>query len=879
MTKSAVAAALASGLFSIIPAGAFAADSPQFPPEPTPPVLTPEEELKTFQLPEGYQLELVLSDPVIKEPVLCVFDGDGRMYVAEMRTYMQDIDGTGELTPGSLVSRHESTKRDGVFDKHTVFAGKLLLPRMVLPLDKDRVIIGETNTTDLNIFRDTKGNGVADSRTPFFKGESLSANMEHQPSGLIWSMDNWIYTSYNAYRLRWNPKGMALKEPTAPNGGQWGLAQDDNGKLWWSNAGAEKGLFHFQTHTLYAAVDVPEQFDAAFMEVWPAVGLSDFQGGPMRSRPDKTLNHFTGCAGQEVYRGDRLPADLRGDVLMNEPVGRLIRRAKVEVKDGITHLYNPYQSEKSEFIRSTDPYFRPVNITTGPDGCLYIVDMYRGIIQEGDWVKPGSYLRHVVQQYGVQDNVGHGRIWRLVHKDFQPGPQPRMLEETSQQLVTHLEHPNGWWRDTAQRLLVLRRDKSVLPDLAKMARASRNPIARMHALWTLEGLDALDARLVGETLKDPDPLLRAAGIRLSESLFKSGDASLKPDIEALAKDPDPSVVLQAIMTSRLLNFPEWKPAATLLILSSTSQGVREIGQQLLFAPRGFDRKQFDPVQLKLLRKGQTVYEQLCFACHNFDGTGMPMQGAQPDATLAPPLARAPAVIGPPDGVLSILLDGVSGPVDGKSYGAQMVSMAANNDEWIASVASYIRNSFGNRAPPVSVEDVARVRAATKSRKQPWTIQEIDEEVLPRPLTNKSQWKVIASNNPETAPLAIDGKRETRYTTGASQTPGQWFLVELPQAALISGVSLDAGSSRDDYPRGYKVELSLDGLHWSPPVAEGKGAEVITFIPFAPDKAKFVRITQTGSVNGLFWSIHELDILQPAKIFASAPRSPAILQTH
>ena len=186
-----------------------------------------------------------MSEPEVKEPVLCVFDGNGRMYVAEMRTYMQDIDGSTELTPFSRVSRHESTKGDGVFDKHTIFADHLLLPRMVLPLDKGRVLINETNSGDINLFHDPKDAGVSQSRELFFRGEALTENLEHQPSGLLWALDNWIYTTYNPYRLRWGPDGKALKESTAPNGGQWGLTQDDYGKLWWSNAGAEKGTLAF----------------------------------------------------------------------------------------------------------------------------------------------------------------------------------------------------------------------------------------------------------------------------------------------------------------------------------------------------------------------------------------------------------------------------------------------------------------------------------------------------------------------------------------------------------------------------------------------------------------------------------------------------------
>src|SRR5262249_5953713 len=151
------------------------------------------------------------------------------------------------------------------------------------------------------------------------------------------------------------------------------------------------------------------------------------------------------------------------------------------------------------------PNFRPVNMQTGPDGCLYITDMYRGIIQEGNWVREGSYLRRIVKQYSLQNNFGHGRIWRLTHKDFKPGPQPKMLDETPAQLVGHLEHPNGWWRETAQKLLVIKGDKSVAPAVAQIAKSSPKYLARMHAIWTLEGLDALDKDLLKEKFKDENP--------------------------------------------------------------------------------------------------------------------------------------------------------------------------------------------------------------------------------------------------------------------------------------------------------------------------------------------------------------------------------------
>lgn len=853
------------GAVSLLAGAGRAAE--EFPPQPPLAARSPAEELKTIQLPEGYSLELVLSEPDIREPVAISFDGNGRMYVVEMRTYMQDIDGTGEHEPRSRISWHEAPKGDGRFTRHGVFLDNVLLPRMVLPLDGRRTLVGLTDTSDIVTHFDTDGDGTADSNAVFYAGGGRGGNMEHQPSGLLWAMDNWIYTTYNSYRLRWTPAGAALKEPTEPNGGQWGLAQDDHGKPWWSNGGGEKGLWHFQTHVRYGAFDLPEQFPEDFLTVYPAVGYADVQGGRGRYRPeDKTLNHFTASCGQEIFRGDRLPQDLRGDALIGEPVGRLIRRASVSVADGITYLTNKH--EKSEFIRSTDAYFRPLNMATAPDGTLYIVDMYRGIIQEGNWTRPGSYLRNPIQQYGMDKITGRGRIWRLRHRDFRPGPQPRMLEEKSAQLVAHLEHPNGWWRDTAQRLLVVRQDRSVVPALAAMARSSRNYLARMHALWTLEGLDAADAGLLRQAMKDGHPRVRAAAIQISESLFKKGDGALLADVQALARDPDPHVVIQLIGTGKVLQWTNWNQQASAILLQTPSRGAQLIGHQILASDgNGGGGVKRSKEETALIEKGRTIYRELCFACHGFDGRGMPLAGQAPGATMAPPLGGSRTVNGAREAVPLVLLNGLAGPVDGRTYEAQMVAMANNDDAWIAAIASFVRNSFGNSGSVVTPAEVARLRKSVAGRTTAWTSDEL-RRALPAALPVTAAWKVSASEKSGSAGHAIDGKPDTRYDTGASQKPGQWFQIELPAETPVCGIHLDTTKSRNDYPRGYRVEFSGDGTTWGKPVAAGQGDDAITEISFAPQKARFIRITQTGAVNGLFWSIHELQVLQPGTLGAN-----------
>jgi hypothetical protein len=189
---------------------------------------------------------------------------------------------------------------------------------------------------------------------------------------------------------------------------------------------------------------------------------------------------------------------------------------------------------------------------TGPDGCMYIVDMYHGIIQESEWTKADSYLRPKILQKGLQKNVGRGRIYRLVHDDFKPSfARPHLLEETSMQLVQHLNSPNGWWRDNAQKLLVIRGDKSVVPALKTMVLTSKNQLARIHALWTLNGLNELDNQTFVAVLKDPDWQMRKTAVWAGEDLMKT-DSHVIDQLAAMQNDPNPDVRFQLLLTMRFV---------------------------------------------------------------------------------------------------------------------------------------------------------------------------------------------------------------------------------------------------------------------------------------------------------------------------------------
>ena len=824
--------------------------------------LSIEEAHKSIELQDGYALDLVLSNPDIHEPVAMAWDGNGALYVVEMRTYMQDANAVGEQTPKSRISRHEDTNGDGVYDKHSVFIDNLLLPRAVLPLD-DRIMVHTTNTLDLWTYRDTDNDGVADEKVKVYEGGRRGGNMEHQPSGLIWNLDNWIYVTYENKRYRFT-NGKLEVEKIPRGGGQWGIGMDDAGRNYYSAAGGEKPAFYFQQPIAYGALDLPGQEANGFREVFPIADVPDVQGGRRRVSKRGGLNNFTGCAGQGIYRGDRLPADLKGDLIIPEPVGRLIRRAKVTRKDGRTVLTNAYPG--TEFIRTRDINFRPLWATTSPDGAMMVIDMHRGIIQQGNWTRPGSYLRGVIDKWGIHKNIQQGRIYRLTHDSFRPDKQPRMLDETTEELVAHLSHPNGWWRDTAQKLIILRTDRdSVVPLLEKKVRESKSELGRLHALWTLEGIGKASPKVLAAAIADSSSLVRSNAVRVAELFLADGDSTVVTALtDSAYLEDDPEMFLQAINSISFSGTENETLRALHDSLIEVNVNNPVIGQLKQIKRSNQSEREKRRINTKRnarlaksMESGKVIYQQLCFSCHGPDGKGAPMPG-QPGHKLAPSFRSNPRLMSHDNTAVLTLLHGLTGDIDGKKYEGLMVSMATNDNEWIANITTYIRNSFGNKAEPTRPSQVEELRDRFKSRKEPWTQAEL-EKIYPPILANQKQWKLTASHGQDELKGCVDHDMSSRFTTGKFQNPGMWVQVELPKISEITQITLDAGSSTGDYPRGYEVVASIDGKTWTKPIARGDGKSAVTNIKFAPTKAKFLKITQTKRHSGLYWSIHEMSL--------------------
>ncbi|QIP12151.1 c-type cytochrome [Spirosoma aureum] len=851
--------------------------------------LTPAEEARLFLLPPGYKIEPVLTEPAIQQPAAISFDGNGRMYVLELRTYMLTADSKDELQPTSRISRWEDKNNDGVYETGTAFVDNLIFPRFVLPYGKGCILTMESDADNVYKYTDTNGDGKADKKELFTNKYGRSGNVEHQQAFLYWGMDNWLYSTVNAFRVRETPNGV-IREKTGFNRAQWGITHDDNGKLWFQ--GGASGLpsyFQFPIH--YGNFEVPNEFAKGFDVPWGApVKLADMQGGMDEVRqPDGSLNRVTGAAGNDVYRGDRLPADLKGQYFYGEPVARIVRQINPIVTEGLTTLHNVYQDQKSEFLRSTDPLFRPVDMTTAPDGTLYITDMYHGIIQEGQWTQKGTYLRTKIEQYQLDKVVGLGRIWRITYEGKERDKtRPAMYAEKSADLVKHLTHPNGWWRDMAQQVLVQRNDLSVVPQLTTMALTSKNSPARTHALWTLEGLGALKTSVAQKMLKDASPQLRIQALRTGESLYKAGDKTLEGDFKQALADPSTDVQIQAMLTAKFLKLPGLEEGIKAAMASSKAAGVKLVGEQILTPPKQRNMGPFGAPELSANQKAQVergslIYNELCSQCHGNNGMGTPAGNGR---LLAPALAGSQHMQAHPDYAIRVVLHGLEGPIEGKTYaGGLMASMKEQSDEWVADVLSYIRNGLSNDASLISPQQVARVRHKTADQKGSYQYAHLSKlipyELQPQTLqvtaSHTASTRIGGNVSPASA-FTYEG-----WSTGKRQEKGMWYQLEFPKEVSLAELRFTASQTIkkgwkptpgqpmasmtipfiQNYPRAFVLLVSSDGQTWHEIQPETKGVSGDNIISLNGTKAKFLKMQLSENLaddgDDIPWSMSQLKV--------------------
>ncbi len=503
------------------------------------PVLTAAEELKTFVLPPGYHAQLVAEEPLVIDPIAIDFDADGRLWVLEMPGFMSEANAMNSREPVNDVVVLEDKNGDGVMDTRTVFADELVLPRALKVTDHG-VLVGEP--PNLWLMKDTDGDLKADTKelvsNTYGRGE---ASIEHNANSLLWGMDNTIYTSEHDWHVRL--KGDTFETVPTLSRGQWGATQDDAGRIYRNvndaplfvdliaaryytrnpNLGRTRGLY-----------DPLISREAS--TVWPVRATRGVNRGYRDQffRPDDSSVTIQGVGTPVIYRGDRLPKELRGDAFITDSTTNLVHRYKI-VDDGTGRLSAVDAYQQGEILASWDERFRPVNLLGAPDGSLYVVDMYRGVVQEAIYWT--DYLRDYIKAGDLEQPIKHGRIWRIVHDTTRLDRKPALSKATPAALVQTLTHPNGWWRDTAQRLLVERHATGVVPQLRTLAVRAPDWRTKLQALWTIDGLGATEAGDVRAALGDTSADVRAAGVRLSERWLRDGDAAVTAAVLALTADP------------------------------------------------------------------------------------------------------------------------------------------------------------------------------------------------------------------------------------------------------------------------------------------------------------------------------------------------------
>lgn len=532
---------------------------------PPPPPLSPEEALKTFKIEEGFRIELVAAEPMVEAPIAISFDDQGRMYVVEMRGYMRDVEGTTENEPTGRIKLLEDTDGDGRMDKASVFVDELVMPRSVMAVNGGALVAAPPN---LYFCKDTDGDGKADVKDIVATDYGTAGGQpEHMANTPTWAMDNAIWSA--GYSSRFRLRGGVWQKDTGLGRGQYGLCQDDKGRLY----------FNYNSDLLRCDLLPTEAFsrnpllrNAASVNakvvtdqtVWPTHPTPGVNRGydPKSLRADGTLTKATATCGALIYRGDAFPASHYGNAFIPEPSANLMKRMIVTEKDGVVTGVNA--TENKEFLTSTDERFRPVQATNAPDGAVYVVDMYRGIIQHSSFLT--HYLVANIEARKLDRPFDQGRIWRIVPIQDKAVKATKVPATTTERIAS-LIHANGWVRDTAQRLLVESADVKAGPALTELVQsATAKPLARLHALWTLDGLGLLTPDLLRATMKDQDATLKATAVRLA-------GRDLAPEVLAMTTETDTLVRAQLAIKISSFNLPDADAALAKLLATGAGENL------------------------------------------------------------------------------------------------------------------------------------------------------------------------------------------------------------------------------------------------------------------------------------------------------------------
>jgi putative membrane-bound dehydrogenase-like protein len=720
------------------------------------PVVPAEEAIRLMQVENGFRVQLVASEPMVNAPVVIQFDEKGRMWVIEMEGYMPDINGKGEELPLGKIVILEDVNKDGKMDSRKVFMDSLVLPRAICLIEQGLLVAEPPNLWYVKIVNDK-----AAGKTLVDPEYTDGGNVEHQPNALFRAMDNWIYNAEG--RKKYRKKGNTwLIEPMQQRG-QWGLTMDDHGRLFYNNNSQnfQGDYFPPRFGTANSNQRRPEGFNRNIVpdnRVFPARPTTGVNRGYLKGVLDDSMRlvNFTAASGPVLYRGHLFDKAYYNNAFVPEPSANLIKRNILQEKGYEIIGRQAYKGK--EFLASTDERFRPVTASNGPDGALYVVDMYRGVIQHKTYLT--DYLKNEIKSRNLEKPLNCGRIYKVIPVDSKPAPV--VLSTKPAELPAYLAHPNAWVREKAQQLLVDMKSAETVAPLRNILQKQESQQAVAHALWSLEGMGKLEANDVLPLLQHSAWNIRLQALTVSPSVITT--ANYRQFLGSMQKMLQANDTLAAPYLGFLVNTINSldKKAATDFAYALIHQYPRNpyiadaiiTGLQDREATFLKELVKAEPdtmiaINRRLTRlvadmrnsgnnakartlernypKGSSLYKSICQTCHGADGNGIKF--------LAPPLNNSNWVKGNKNRLIPIILFGLTGPVKVNEtlyappeINGDMPGLGNNkeiSDEDLAELMSFIRKAWNNESDKVSAEEVKKIRAKYKGRQKPFTAAELN----------------------------------------------------------------------------------------------------------------------------------------------------------
>lgn len=696
-----------------------------------------------YKIADGFEIQLAASEPLIEAPVGMDFDNQGRMWVVEMRGFMPDLSGTNDNAPNGRISILEDVDKDGLAEHSKVFLDSLVLPRAISLVYGGILYTAPPNLWFVEIKNDKPGK-----KTLVDSLYSAGGSPEAQANGLMMNIDNWIYSAFSNFRYQLKD-GKWLKEPTSFRG-QFGITKDNFGRLYYNYNEIHIAGDYVLPNSL---IDNPylkpkEAINKVLTEnqrvypLHPTTVNRGYEKGILDK--DSLLLNVTASCGPLVYRGDQFPNDYNQNVFACEPQANLVKRDVLTFADDKTIATQAWNNK--EFIASTDEGFRPVNLFNGPDGAMYVVDMHRGVMEYRAFTTP--YYSKGIAGKKLDTLLRAGRILRIKNKDKELGKIPDIIHASSTDLVKLLRSSNGWVRDQAQQLLIYHQQTSAIPELEKMVHNSNDTLAAIHALHTLEGLNALSFKLLQKVASIENPMLSAHALQLLEK-FSTNDnvksmAGLATDL--LNKN---NAVINLYLASSLGPWNKLSPETFFPVLKKISEtySSEAIYQEAVVSSlnglegkfKGLVNKAnsnkksnniLDTLLTQTLKNkkdgtmnsiyvqvappvdartnGLALFRNTCATCHGVDGDGM--------EHIAPPLKGSEYVEGSSERLAMIILNGLEGPIHIKgqlyTFNGSMPNFGNNyTDSQIEDIIKYLHNAYvSTLVKPIKADKIKALRS-------------------------------------------------------------------------------------------------------------------------------------------------------------------------